>query len=137
MFKSSLNNFESYKYRLLEGVFFKHCLGAWDGIFYRVADRNAACCFVKSTVLWHCGLALNIPSQFDSDNQIHLALKNLELLDECLVLGMVPVFKVVGGEMLLAALWRALFSGALPGSEHSSICNNYDPLNKQNVIVYT
>lgn len=137
MFKSSLNNFESYKYRLLEGVFLKPCLGTWDGMFYRVADRNTACCFVKSTILWRCGVALNIPSQFDSDNQIYLALKNLELLDECLVLGMVPVFKVVGGEMLLAALWRALFFGPLPGSERSSICNNYEPLNKQNVILNT
>ena len=59
--------------------------------------------------------------------------KNWELIDECLepglMLGMVLVYKVAGGGMLLAALWRAFFSGAFTGFWiFLYICTKYEPL---------
>ena len=38
-------------------------------------------------------------------------------------MGTMSICRMVGGGMLLAALWKALFSGVLPASEHSSITN--------------
>ena len=69
-------------------------------------------------------LDLNIPQQISAQNNQRNVLELLdEFLEPGLVLGLVSFCKATDGVRLFAALWRALSSNVLPGSEYSSIKN--------------